>query len=229
MMEASGFELRRRETILRGVSVGRGPSVLFLHAGKERRQVWDPVMAELRRSTDLRCVAYDQRGHGESTGRASTIAPFAEDASAVLTWIGAPTVLVGASLGGLAALAAAAEASPGHRILGLVLVDIVPDPDPVPVWAFLKQEGLLPEAAGLAHDLFARGDELRQAVADFPGHVMLARAGRSALTDADLQRFLTYCPEAEVEDFPDATHLVARDVPAALGAALGRRLPRWLS
>src|SRR5437588_12383334 len=64
---ARTFRLSSGDAVLVGTEIGDGHSVMFLHAGGERRQVWDPVSKVLAQA-GYRCVAFDQRGHGDSGG-----------------------------------------------------------------------------------------------------------------------------------------------------------------
>ncbi|MCE3289817.1 MAG: alpha/beta fold hydrolase, partial [Caulobacter sp.] len=118
--------LQRPDTVLRFDQLGAGPDMLLLHAGGERRTVWRPVMRQL--AWQCRCTAYDQRGHGDSEGdRSAPVTVFGEDTVAMIAQLRAP-VVVGASLGGFAALLALDQVE--RDVAGLVLVDVVPDPDP---------------------------------------------------------------------------------------------------
>jgi pimeloyl-ACP methyl ester carboxylesterase len=97
------------------------PAMLLIHASLMRSEDWENVFPRL--GTRYRTVAYDQRGHGKSA-RASdyTLRAFADDALHVLRdLIKGPTVVIGHSLGGLVALAAAAEAP--ELVAGLVIED----------------------------------------------------------------------------------------------------------
>ena len=223
------FELQRGGAVLHGASTGQGPAVLFLHAGREHRQVWGPVIDELLRCVSAKCVTVDQRGHGASSGVVTGLQPFADDAAAIVDWIGEPTVVVGSSLGGMAAVAAVAEKAARSSIIGLVLVDIVPDPEPAPVWMFLEQAGLLPDAKSLAEDILSRRETLRSSLMGFEGRVMLIRGELSAITDTDVERLSAYRPDAVVTTVAKAGHLIARDRPAELGQLLARTVPDWFS
>src|SRR5690349_7967424 len=97
------FTFVRGDVVLQGTATGSGPTVLLLHAGGEERSVWTPVSAVLNQR-DLRTVAYDLRGHGASSGQATTLAEIAADVAAMIHREPAPVVVVGASLGGLAAI-----------------------------------------------------------------------------------------------------------------------------
>lgn len=98
--------------------------VLFLHGGGQTRQSWGNAIAEAARR-GYRAITLDLRGHGESGWSPDglyDIDLFAADVRRVMETLGRPPVLVGASLGGLAALLAAAYPPPACA--GLVLVDI---------------------------------------------------------------------------------------------------------
>ena len=122
--------LARGEVTLKGTATGSGPTVLLLHAGGEHRGVWAPLVAHLAEQ-GLRTVAYDQRGHRDSPGPATTLRGVRGGRRRDGPPEPAPVVMVGASLGGLAAVAALAEPQVARDVAGLVLVDVVPDPDPV--------------------------------------------------------------------------------------------------
>jgi pimeloyl-ACP methyl ester carboxylesterase len=97
------------------------PPIVLLHASLMRSEDWENVFPRL--ATRYRTIAYDIRGHGKSA-RASdySLRAFADDALHVLRDLAkAPAVLIGHSLGGLAALAAAAEAP--ELVAALVLED----------------------------------------------------------------------------------------------------------
>jgi esterase len=119
-----------RELELRGLRChyldwgGEGPPVLFLHGGLLTAHTWDLVCLGLR--DRYRCLAPDLRGHGDSDWAqdgAYELEEFADDVAAFVLELGLERpVLVGQSLGALAALWVAAGASPSPR--ALVLIDI---------------------------------------------------------------------------------------------------------
>ncbi|MGW3045883.1 alpha/beta hydrolase [Kitasatospora sp. NPDC001159] len=115
----------------------------MLHAGGERRQVWAPV-SEVLVGAGFRCAAFNQRGHGDSDGRARALSPCAEDVAAMLRTEPPGCVVVGASLGGLAAIAALTDPAARARVAGLVLVDVVPCLEPSRVRRFLGELGPVP-------------------------------------------------------------------------------------
>ncbi|MEA2435970.1 MAG: hypothetical protein QOF65_526 [Thermoleophilaceae bacterium] len=227
--------LERGDATLVGSAVGRGPTALLLHAGGERRGVWDPVANHLA-ARGFRAVAYDLRGHGESGGvGAERIHAHADDVAAKLDSEAVPAVVVGASLGGLAALLALRDPRARAMTAGLVLADVVPDLAAERVRAYLNglRSGLAERP--LVADVLGRRSELRAAGAqlgELP--ILLVRGGKSPLTDADARRLSALAPTTRVEVVPGAGHLVAAEAPHLLAglvhgelearAVRGRRL-----
>lgn len=112
---------------------GKGHPVIFLHGGGQTRRAWDNTARRVA-GHGMRAITVDQRGHGESAWVASgsyTFSHFAEDATAVVQQVfgrfRARPSIVGASLGGLAALAA--QVRNPDLLETLVLVDITPRMD----------------------------------------------------------------------------------------------------
>jgi pimeloyl-ACP methyl ester carboxylesterase len=104
-----------------------GPSVLMLHGGGQNRHSWKKT-GQVLADRGLHVVALDSRGHGDSDRSPDaryTVEALCEDTLAVLDGIGRPTVLIGASMGGLTGILAARQAGP-QRVVSLVLVDVVP-------------------------------------------------------------------------------------------------------
>jgi pimeloyl-ACP methyl ester carboxylesterase len=103
------------------------PAILLAHGGGQTRHAWDRTMRRLC-VRGYRAIALDLRGHGDSdwseNGRYQLDA-FAEDLIAVAQHLGRPPAVVGASLGGLAALVAEGEKAPG-TFSSLTLVDVTP-------------------------------------------------------------------------------------------------------
>ena len=104
-----------------GTAVGGEPPIVLLHASLMRSEDWENVFPRL--ATRYRVIAYDARGHGKSErAHDYSLRAFAGDLERVLREIAkAPAVLIGHSLGALAALVAAAG-SP-DLVRGLVLED----------------------------------------------------------------------------------------------------------
>lgn len=108
--------------------------VLFLHGGGQTRHAWGGA-AERIAGAGWKTITLDLRGHGESEwapGGDYSMPAFAGDVRAVVEQLGKPAVLVGASLGGISALAAEG-AEPKSLSSGLILVDITPMANPVGV------------------------------------------------------------------------------------------------
>jgi pimeloyl-ACP methyl ester carboxylesterase len=115
-----------------------GPSVLLLHGGGQTRHSWRETAERLARSGST-AYALDQRGHGDSEWIADgsyAFSDYADDARAVADALAARSgkrpIVIGASLGGIAALLAegkAAKARRGPLFSALVLVDITPRVD----------------------------------------------------------------------------------------------------
>ena len=103
------------------------PVIVFLHGGALNAHTWDLVCTALR--TEYRCIALDQRGHGDSDwsehmdysreAHCRDIATFVD-----ALWLGG-VILVGQSLGGLNAMTFAAR-NPS-LVSALVLVDVGPE------------------------------------------------------------------------------------------------------
>ena len=103
------IRLHRPDGTLCGTRYGCGPPILLLHAGGEDRRVWTPVAARLL-AAGFAAIAYDLRGHGDSTtGSAIALPALAADVTAMLDGLVGGVIVVGASLGGLAALHALAD------------------------------------------------------------------------------------------------------------------------
>ncbi|MDB5469519.1 MAG: alpha/beta hydrolase [Caulobacter sp.] len=102
--------------------------VLLLHGGGQTRHAWGAT-ARMLAARGYHVLSMDLRGHGDSGWAADgdyEMAAFAGDVSAVMAHVGKPLVLVGASLGGMAALLAGAKAP--DLLRAIILVDITPSP-----------------------------------------------------------------------------------------------------
>lgn len=214
--------LVRPDATLHGVEVGTGPGFLLLHAGGERRRVWTPVIKVLTEA-GFRCVAFDQRGHGDSDGNARVFAECADDVAAMLRADPPGAVVVGASLGGLAAVAALADPAVRAAVAGLVLVDVVPCLDADRVRRFLAAAGLADANTELVEDILAQVPRLRQITGDLDLPVLLVHGDRdagSAVTAEDIDQLQRLAPHTTVRHLPGAGHLIARHQPAELAQIL---------
>jgi pimeloyl-ACP methyl ester carboxylesterase len=143
-----------------------GPPVVFFHGGGQTRHAWGGT-ARLLGDKGWRATTVDLRGHGDSEWAGSggyALDDFAADVRAVAAVQSRPPVLIGASLGGLSALTAIAEAPAGTTVAsGLVLVDIAPR---------LEQTGIDRIAEFMLGNLdgFASLDEVADAVAAYNPH-----------------------------------------------------------
>ena len=101
---------------------GAGVPVVFLHGLTFNRATWHPVIEHL--GTDVRSIAVDLPGHGETPGPPPTWHEIVADVHVLCERVGAERpVLVGHSIsGGLAAFYAAE-----YPVRGLVIVDSFPD------------------------------------------------------------------------------------------------------
>jgi pimeloyl-ACP methyl ester carboxylesterase len=216
--------LGRPDGYLVGTDSGEGPLALLLHAGGERRSVWTPV-SETLAGLGYRTVAFDLRGHGESTGRdANRLPPFAADVAAMLGAFDAMPVVVGASLGGLAALLALGSEQTRAQAAGLVLVDVVPRLDPGRVRAFLAETVGNLAARPLVDDILDRTNALTIAARSIDLPALLVRGGRSPVAEHDVDAFMFDMPGARVDVIEGAGHLVARDSPHELAGAIAAQL-----
>ena len=108
------------------------PTVVLGHGGGQTRHSWDKCEVQLA-AEGYFAINYDLRGHGDSDWSPDgdyAIETRANDLIAVAGRGSGPVALVGASLGGITALVAAAL---GFEVAALVLVDIVPKMSPAGV------------------------------------------------------------------------------------------------
>ena len=104
------------------------PPVVLLHGGGQTRHSWGTTLNALA-NRGWYAYAIDLRGHGDSEWAADgdyTLDAFAGDVVAVARTLPQPPALVGASLGGIASLAAIGDRPDEHIARALVLVDVAP-------------------------------------------------------------------------------------------------------
>src|SRR6516165_2644689 len=224
-----------------------GPPVLLLHGGGQTRYAWRST-AEKLASKGYTAYTLDQRGHGNSewvANGAYEFRDFSADLKLVATEItcrsGVKPIVVGASLGGIAALLAEGEpkrASDTHMFSALVLVDITPRVDMTGVNKILgfmrahAKEGFatIADAAHivaqyLPHRPRPKSNEglkknlrrqletaLQEATRRIEIPVLLVRGAYSELVkESHVQEFLELVPHAEYVNVGDARHMVAGD------------------
>jgi esterase len=106
---------------------GSGTPILFLHGGGLTAHTWDCVAAMLR--DRFRCVALDQRGHGDSEWSPVVDYRVASHVGDIEGFIDATAlerpILVGQSMGGLNSIAYAIRHS--EKMRAMVIVDVAPE------------------------------------------------------------------------------------------------------
>lgn len=138
-----------------------GKAVLFLHGGGQTRQSWHAAHEALAKRNYL-SITLDARGHGDSdwtTANGYSIDDMARDLRSVIAKLSRPVALVGASMGGLAAMTAFLQ-DPSLECYALALVDVVPRPNDAGV-AHIK------EFMSANPDGFASLEEAADAVAAY--------------------------------------------------------------
>jgi pimeloyl-ACP methyl ester carboxylesterase len=106
----------------------KNPPAVLLHGGGQTRHSWGTTLNALAQR-GWYTLAVDLRGHGDSEWAADgdyTLDAFAGDVLAISRGLDAPPALVGASLGGVASLAAIGEHTDEAIARALVLVDVAP-------------------------------------------------------------------------------------------------------
>lgn len=129
MREPVVRRLRAAQGLELAADVGGDPAaapVILLHGGGQTRHSWGAAMHALL-DQGLQVINLDARGHGDSDwsddGRYH-LTDFASDLEAVIATLSSPPALVGASMGGAAALYVCGMC-PQVPVRALVLVDIV--------------------------------------------------------------------------------------------------------
>ncbi len=139
--------------------------VLLQHGGGQTRYAWGNTASELA-SAGWYAISLDQRGHGDSAwdpGEDYSLDAYARDTAAVVTQLGRAPAVVGASLGGMAALRAT-DFSEGALFTALVLVDVTPT---------LNRSGaenIVRFMGANMHEGFASLEEAADSIADYLPH-----------------------------------------------------------
>jgi pimeloyl-ACP methyl ester carboxylesterase len=142
------------------------PPVVLLHGGGQTRHSWGTTLGAVA-DRGWHAYAVDLRGHGESDWAPDgdyTLDAFAGDVLEISDAFDTPPVLVGASLGGIASLAAIGE-HPEERVArALVLVDVAPR---------MEEEGRMRIGAFMMEHMdegFASLDEVADAIQAYNPH-----------------------------------------------------------
>jgi non-heme chloroperoxidase len=125
-----------------------GQPVVLLHGGGQTRHAWGDTAAALG-ELGFRVLAIDQRGHGDSDWALDgdyRVQAYAADLVAIADQLDRPPAVVGASLGGMAALLA--QASHPALATAVVLVDIAPRIEPAGVQRILAFMTAHPDGFG---------------------------------------------------------------------------------
>jgi pimeloyl-ACP methyl ester carboxylesterase len=104
------------------------PPVVLLHGGGQTRHSWGTTLGNLG-AHGWRAYSIDLRGHGDSEWAQDgdyTLDALAGDVLAIARSLDEPPALVGASLGGIASMAAIGEHPDETIARALVLVDVAP-------------------------------------------------------------------------------------------------------
>lgn len=114
-----------------------GPPLIFLHGGGQTRHSWGDAAVGVAKA-GWHVINMDSRGHGESDWCPRTnyeVETFVDDLKVVLATLNEKPVVVGASKGGIVALATACMDE--SLLRGIVLVDVTPRLEPAGVGRIL--------------------------------------------------------------------------------------------
>jgi pimeloyl-ACP methyl ester carboxylesterase len=134
MLSVAGAEIYYEDT------GGRGEPIVFSHGLLWDTRLFEPQVARLRER--YRCISYDHRGQGKSTGGTSrySMDVLADDAAALIEKLGvAPCHFVGLSMGGFVGIRLAARRP--DLIRSLTLMETAADPEPrlnIPKYAAME-------------------------------------------------------------------------------------------
>lgn len=202
------------------------PPVVLLHGGGQTRHSWGATVADLG-SSGWYALTVDLRGHGDSgwsPDQLYGLDRFAGDVIRIADYLNAQPVLVGASLGGNASLAALGH-SP-ELALGLVLVDVSP---------FLQPAGtsrIREFMTANAHEGFGSLDDVADAISAYLPHRPRPRnvdGLRKNLRQVDGRWFWHWDPAFMSSPLDQAVQRNTLIDPARLGAAAsGLRIPTLL-
>ena len=187
---------------------GQGPVIVFAHCLGGSRAHWAPVIARL--AGRYRCIAYDLRGHGDSSRSPGpyTMAQLAQDALELLTACQVDkAVFAGISMGGMVGQELALLAP--DRLSGLIVADSAAGFDAAARagWderiALASRDGLAPLIETMMGRWFSETFRREQ-----PGDVA---AVASILASTDLAAYLASC--AAVRNHDMTARLAQIDTP----------------
>jgi len=167
-MSARRIELSTKDDLVLVADAWGDPGdrvVLLQHGGGQTRHAWGGTAERLAKA-GWYAVALDLRGHGDSAWDPNAdygLDAYAADTLEVLRQLGGTPVVVGASLGGLAALRAQGRTE-GEVFSALVLVDVTPR---------LNREGtdnIIRFMAARMEEGFATLDEVADSIAEYLPH-----------------------------------------------------------
>lgn len=196
----------------RGGDAG-APAVILLHGGGQTRHSWSRAVDRLL-AEGFQVVNFDARGHGESDWSpegAYSLDDRAADLAAVTGTLSVPFILVGASLGGATSIVGVDR---GLRPAGLVLVDIVPEPEATGVERIVGFMRSNPDGFATVEEAVsavAAYNPARERPADSRGLMKNLREG----TDG---RFRWHWDPRIVDAPPETHHLVVRQAAERLAA-----------
>lgn len=148
-----GAMLRGQEYYPEGQVDGSLPTVVLAHGWTLNRTLWGRVIRGIHARVPARVIAYDQRGHGQSTpgeGRAG-VGALGDDLAAVVAVAApdGPLVLAGHSMGGMTIIAYAGRhgAELEERVRGVVLMATAASDVSRPGWFGKVEAGVMRIAA----------------------------------------------------------------------------------
>ena len=117
------------------------PPIVLLHGGGQSAHTWDPCCLILARK--YRCLALDQRGHGDSDWSPESAYAIEDHARDIAGFVDSlelrKPIVVGMSMGGINAIAYAARHA--RRLRAVVSVDVGPDVQIEPVQRLMRGLG----------------------------------------------------------------------------------------
>lgn len=189
----------------------KAPAVILLHGGGQTRHSWSRA-AERLVEEGLQVISFDARGHGESDWSADgayQLTDRAADLALITSELKTPYFLVGASLGGATSIVSIHQ---GLRPAGLVLVDIVPQPDPRGISRIIAFMQGYPDG-------FANLDEAAAAVAAYNPQRKVAKDNQGLMKNLRIRsdgRLRWHWDPLIVADHPGTLHHIVQEAAKTL-------------